>query len=79
MVSRSIEGSVIHDTNLVVERSIRMVTEGKVATITGDLIEVEADSICLHGDTPGAVDMATTMGQMFKENDIKIVPLKEMF
>ena len=79
LVSRSIEGSVIHDTNLVVERSIRMVTEGKVETITGDLIEVEADSICLHGDTPGAVDMATTMGQMFKENDIKIVPLKEMF
>ena len=79
LVSRSIEGSVIHDTNLVVERSIRMVTEGKVETITGDLIEVEADSICLHGDTPGAVDMATTMGQTFKENDIKIVPLKEMF
>ena len=79
LVSRSMEGSVIHDIDLVVERSVRMVTEGKVETITGDLIEVEADSICLHGDTPGAVNMATTMGKTFKENNIEIVPLREMF
>ena len=79
LVSRSMEGSVIHDIDLVVERSVRMVTEGKVETITGDLIEVEADSICLHGDTPGAVNMATAMGKTFKENNIEIVPLRDMF
>jgi len=79
LVSRSMEGSVIHDIDLVVERSVRMVTEGKVETITGDLIEVEADSICLHGDTPGAVKMATSMSKTFKENNIEIVPLREMF
>ena len=58
LVSRSKEGSVIHDTGEVVERSLRMVTEGKATAITGDLIELDADSLCLHGDTPGAVEMA---------------------
>jgi len=79
LVSRSHDGSVLHDIDLVVERSVRMVTEGKVETITGDTIEVEADSICLHGDTPGAVKMAEAMGQVFKENDIEVSSLEEMF
>ncbi len=79
LVSRSQDGSVLHDIDLVVERSVRMVTEGKVETITGDTIEVEADSICLHGDTPGAVKMAEAMGQVFKENDIEVSSLEEMF
>ena len=45
LVSRSQPGSVIHDVEEVLERSIRMVTEGKATAINGDVIEVHADSL----------------------------------
>jgi UPF0271 protein len=78
LVSRSIPGSVIHDTNQVVERSLRMITEGTIESVTGDIVEVEADSICLHGDTPGAVEMAITLNREFQKHGIAIVPLSEI-
>ena len=58
LVSRSKEGSVLHDVNEVADRSNQMVIEGIATTISGNEIEVEADSLCIHGDTPGAVQMA---------------------
>lgn len=78
LVSRSKEGSVIHDTNEVVERSLRMVTEGKILSIEGDIVEVEADSICLHGDTPGAVDMAKTLKQEFHAAGVEVKQLGDI-
>ena len=58
LVSRSQPGSVIHDVNEVLDRSLKMVTDGKATAITGEEIELEADSLCLHGDTEGAVELA---------------------
>ena len=60
LVSRSNPGSVIHDSSEVVQRSLRMVQEGVIESIDGHLVEVEADSICLHGDTPGACLLYTS-------------------
>ncbi len=78
LVSRSLEGSVIHDTNEVVERSLRMVTEGKAVAISGEVIEVEADSLCLHGDTPGAVEMARALNAALRAEGVDILPLGEL-
>ena len=78
LVARSQEGSVIHDTNEVVERSLRMVTEGKILSVEGDIVEVEADSICLHGDTPGAVDMAKTLKEEFLAAGVKVKQLSDI-
>jgi len=78
LVSRSQQGSVIHDLNEVVERSLQMVTEGKIVSVEGDIVEVQADSICLHGDTPGAVDMAKTLKEQFMANGVKITPLSDI-
>ena len=78
LVSRSKEGSVIHDTGEVVERSLRMVTEGKATAITGDLIELDADSLCLHGDTPGAVEMAKGLRSALESEGVDIIPLGEL-
>ena len=78
LVSRSQQGSVIHDLNEVVERSLQMVTEGKIVSVEGDIVEVQADSICLHGDTPGAVDMAKTLKEQFMANGVKITPLADI-
>ena len=55
-----------------------MVTEGKVISTNGNLVEVEAESICLHGDTPGAVDMAKSLRAAFEREGIEIIPLARL-
>ena len=78
LVSRSQPGSVIHDTAEVVERSLRMVTEGKATAITGEQIDVQANSLCLHGDTPGAVEMAAALKRELEAADVDILPLAKI-
>ena len=78
LVSRSKPGSVIHDTAEVVERSLRMVTEGRATAITGEELDVEADSLCLHGDTPGAVEMAKAVSDGLKSSGVEIVPVGQL-
>jgi UPF0271 protein len=58
LVPRSQPGAVIHDEQELVERSRKLATEGRVVTIDGTEIDFAADSICLHGDTAGAVKLA---------------------
>ena len=78
LVSRSKPGSVIHDTSEVVERSLQMVRDGKARAINGDVIEVQADSLCLHGDTPGAVEMAKALKRALEDEEVEIRPLGEL-
>ena len=78
LVPRSQPGSVIHDVDAVVERSVKMVTEGKVTAITGEEVEFQADSLCLHGDTPGAVEMARAVREGLEAAGVKIVPMSTL-
>ena len=78
LVSRSKPGSVIHDVDELVKRSVRMVTEGKAVSIDGHAIEVQADSLCLHGDTPGAVEMAKAVRAGLEGAGVEIVPLDQI-
>ena len=78
LVSRSKPGSVVHDVNEVVERSLKMVTEGKAVAITGEVIDVQADSLCLHGDTPGAVEMAKALKEALEAEGVEINPLSSL-
>lgn len=57
LVSRKIAGSVIHDVNHVADRVLSMVKDKTVTAIDGAVVPIEAQTICVHGDTPGAVDM----------------------
>jgi len=75
LVSRKREGSVIHDPERVAERVIRIVKEGKVQSIEGDFIDLEIDSICFHGDTPGAVQLAATVRRNLEETGITVLPM----
>ena len=78
LVARSVPGSVIHDVNEVAERSVRMVTEGVATAITGEDIEVAADSLCLHGDTPGAVEMVKAVRTQLESAGVDIKPLASL-
>ncbi|MFD9330301.1 LamB/YcsF family protein [Streptomyces sp. NPDC060065] len=58
LVPRSQDGAVITDADAVLERSLGLARFGVVTSHSGERIPVRARSLCLHGDTPGAVDMA---------------------
>lgn len=58
LASRRKPGAVIHDAAVVVARAVRMVKENAVNAIEGSLVTLEADTICVHGDTPGSDDLA---------------------
>jgi len=58
LASRLKPGSVIHDAAAVIERAIRMVRDRQVVAVDGTTIALAADTICLHGDTPGAAQLA---------------------
>ena len=58
LASRQKAGSVIHDQAVVVARAIMMVRERRVIAIDGSAIALKADTICLHGDTAGAAELA---------------------
>jgi len=78
LVARSRQGAVIHDINAVVERSIRMVTERTAVAITGEIIPIEADTICLHSDTPGAVALAARLRAEFERAGVRVTRLEEL-
>ncbi|MFJ9827762.1 LamB/YcsF family protein [Streptomyces sp. NPDC101160] len=58
LLPRDREGAVLHDADQVVERSVSMARFGTVTAHCGQAVAVRARSLCLHGDTPGAVDLA---------------------
>jgi UPF0271 protein len=58
LASRRKPGAVMHDAATVVARAVRMVKERTVVAIDGSVVTLEADTICVHGDTPGSDDLA---------------------
>jgi UPF0271 protein len=78
LVPRSVPGAVIHETSAVVERSLRLVIEHQVTAITGEHIELHADTICLHGDTPGAVDLASALRRAFEQAGVQVLPMARL-
>ncbi|CAK7282516.1 LamB/YcsF family protein [Streptomyces sp. RM1] len=58
LVPRGRDGAVVSDAEAVVERSVGLARSGVVTSHSGARIQVRARSLCLHGDTPGAVELA---------------------
>lgn len=72
LVSRREAGSVLHDASVVAKRMLQLVTEGGVTSIEGQFTPIQADSICVHGDTPGAIEMASKVRQLLEAQGIMI-------
>ena len=72
LVSRSQPGAVFHDKEVVISRAIRMIREHRVATITGKEISIVPDSLCVHGDSPMALEFVKSIRTAFEENGIAV-------
>jgi UPF0271 protein len=72
LVNRRLPGAMIHDKNLAIQRIKRMVLEGKVTAIDGTDIDIKADSICVHGDNPEAVNFVKLIRESLEAEGIEV-------
>jgi len=75
LVPRSQPGAVIENPKEVIAASIRMVTEGRAIAVNGKEIPIIADTICLHGDTPGAVGLARSLREGMEAAGVEVMPM----
>lgn len=74
LVSRREPGAVLHDPELVAQRMLRLVQSGSIEAIDGSLVRIEADSICVHGDSPAAVEMARELRRVLEHANTSLQP-----
>ncbi|AYL34949.1 LamB/YcsF family protein [Streptomyces fungicidicus] len=72
LVPRGQEGAVVTDQEAVVARSVDLARDGEVAARSGRRIGVRARSLCLHGDTPGAVDLARRVRAALESSGVRV-------
>ncbi|HET6859654.1 MAG TPA: 5-oxoprolinase subunit PxpA [Streptomyces sp.] len=72
LAPRGQDGAVITDPKAVVERSVAMARSGTVTSLCGKTVEVDARSLCLHGDTPGAVGLARAVREQLLAAGVRV-------
>ena len=75
LVPRDQPGAIIVDPVEVTERALRLVQDGAVITREGDVIELRRETICVHGDTPGAGELAAGIRRSLEDARIRVLPL----
>lgn len=76
LVSRRKPGAVLHDATAIADRVVRMVRDGAVVSVTGKVIKMRTDTVCIHGDTPGAVEIARGVRKALAAGGIEVAPFK---
>jgi 5-oxoprolinase (ATP-hydrolysing) subunit A len=74
LVPRSQPGAVLTDPQVVADRAVRMAVHASVLTVSGAALEINPRSICLHGDTPGAVTLASTVRTALERAGVTLAP-----
>ncbi|MCP4020785.1 MAG: 5-oxoprolinase subunit PxpA [Desulfobacteraceae bacterium] len=77
LVSRKEKGAVISDPGLVAKRALGMAKDGKVTAIDGTVIQMEVQTLCVHGDNIHAVDLVKNIKNLLETNHINIKPMGE--
>jgi UPF0271 protein len=72
LVPRTRPDALLHDPKQAAERVLRMLREGKVCSVEGRDIDVRGETICVHGDTPGAVEFARQLRTQLENEGVKM-------
>jgi 5-oxoprolinase (ATP-hydrolysing) subunit A len=72
LVPRTRPDALLRDPKEAAERALRMLREGKVRSVEGDDVNVRAETICVHGDTPGAVEFARELRSQLESHGVQI-------
>ncbi|HXM77636.1 MAG TPA: LamB/YcsF family protein, partial [Thermoanaerobaculia bacterium] len=76
LVPRGSPGAVLSSPEEAVEQALSIARDGVVHTGDGSTVSVRADTLCLHGDTPGAPEFARRIRERFREEGIRVAPLE---
>ncbi|WP_315785404.1 5-oxoprolinase subunit PxpA [Bradyrhizobium sp. SZCCHNPS1003] len=74
LVSRSKPGAVLHEPKQIAERVVRMVQDGAVISVSGKVMKMRTDTVCIHGDTAGAVEIAREVRKALDAAGITVAP-----
>jgi UPF0271 protein len=77
LVSRKLPGSLITDPARAAEQAVRMAMQGKVTTIDGVDVDISVQTICCHGDTPGAQKIVRAVREALEKAGCRVKPLRE--
>ena len=72
LVSRKEPGAVHEEMNIATTQAVRLATEGQVTSRNGEQISVRADTLCIHGDTPGAAEKARAVRDVLEAHGVEI-------
>jgi UPF0271 protein len=72
LTPRSDESAMIHDSKVAVARVIRMIKEGKVMSVDGKDVGIQADTICVHGDEPSALEFVKGLREALSAENIPL-------
>lgn len=78
LVSRKHPGAVLHEPDAVAERVVRMLEDGAITCLSGRRIPTRIDTVCVHGDTPGAVAMGGRLRDALAARGIALKPMAEV-
>jgi UPF0271 protein len=75
LVSRRLPGAVIHDADVVEARVLRMATDRTVEAMDGSVVRLDIETICVHGDTRGAADLAARIRRALEASGVHVKPV----
>ncbi|WP_158892058.1 MULTISPECIES: LamB/YcsF family protein [unclassified Pseudomonas] len=75
LVSRKLPGAVIHDSDVAAARVLRMIEDQAIITIAGERMPVQIDTVCVHGDTPGATTMAMQLRTQLENAGVRVTSM----
>ncbi len=77
LAPRGKHGAVIEDKEEIANRVVSIIKDGGISSIDGEWVELKADTICIHGDNPNAVEIAKYLREILRDEGIEIVPIGE--
>ena len=77
LVSRREDGAVLHDADEIATRSVRLAHAGEVVATDGSVVRADAGSLCVHGDTPGAVAVAQAVRAALEDAGVTVAPFTD--
>jgi len=78
LAPRSTPGSLITDVEEAVKRAVSIVDRGEITSVDGKVIEVRAHTLCIHGDTPNAVELARAVRKRLEELGVEVVAMSRI-
>jgi UPF0271 protein len=75
LLSRRLPGAVIKDPVQVAERALQMAKEGSVIAVNGTVVPLEAQTLCVHGDNPSAIDLVKGIRSSLEKDGVSVLPM----